>query len=460
METQRILRRSSDHPAGLAVLEDPRGLVVHILTDIRVDNAAQTCDAVLDVWRDKGKPAKLVLNLTGVSHIDSAGVGTLMTVAQKVKAAGRPLVLCGLEDAPRRMLNRTGLAKLFQISDSVDEALRGPIVSGAGAGIVTALEQPRVLRTRCSWDGEELVQRRPHRGLWLTMILLTAILAAGGAYGYWAVETYRGRLDLLPAMQGQLAAAGQRIDAAETALQGWSTQRDAWVRRLTRVEARLGGTLRAARKEAEDIAARAERRMQAALDRRTGALESRVDGIEAAQQSADARIAGLQEQLDQLKSGGSQDFTQLHDQLHRQPTADRGAQRTGQGNPDLTPVRATIGPERVDFELGVNRDRQLVSGISLDVSHTDVPHQRFSGRIRLMPDARTLSIRGQGLQHPFVFYTGSDARPRELVITRVTRSAVVGYLLVPPDAGPQAAPGGAKVFSTQASNVSPIEGGN
>jgi len=281
-----------------------------------------------------------------------------MTVAQNVKSAGSLFVLCGLEDGPRRMLNRTGLATRFQISDSVDEALHGPTVSGAGAGIVSAFEQPWGRRTRRSWDDEEFVHRRSHGGLWFAMILLTAIVAAGGAFGYWAVETYRGRLDLVPAMQGQLAAAGQSIDAAETALQGWSTQRDAWEHRLTRVEARLGGTLRAARKQAEDIAGRARQQMQAALDQRTGALEFRVDSIEAAQQSADARIASLQEQLDQLKSGSGRDSTQLDDQLHRQPIADSGAERTGRGNPDLTPVRAIAGPERVDFELGVNRDRQ------------------------------------------------------------------------------------------------------
>lgn len=103
---------------------------------------------------------------------------------------------------------------------------------------------------------------------------------------------------------------------------------------------------------------------------------------------------------------------------------------------------------------------KLVSGISLDLSHTHGQDQRFSGRIRLMLDARALSIRGQGFQHLFVFSTGPGGRPRELVITRATRSAVVGNLLVPAGAGPQAAPGAAKSFPTQASNVSPIEGGN
>lgn len=450
METQRIPRYSSHHPVGLAVLEDPRGVVVHILTDIRAHNAGEVRDAVLDVWKNQGHRPKLIVDLTDVRQIDSAGVGALMALARDAEAAGSLFVLCGLEDPPRRMLHRTGLDTLFQISDSVDEALAGSSVSGAGAGIAPAVELPQGHRARRTWDDEELVHRHSHRGLWITMILLTAILAAGGAYGYWAVETYRGRLDLVPAIQGQLAAAGQRIDAAETTLRGWSTQRDAWERRLTKVETRLGGTLRAARKQAEDIAGRMRQQMQAELDQRTGALESRVDGIQAAQQSADARIAGLQEQLDQLKSANGQGAVRLDEQLHRQPAADSGAESTRQSD----------RPERFDFELGVNRDRQLAPGISLDIRHTDVQHQRFSGRVRLTTDGRTLSIRGQGLQRPFVFYTGSDPRRLELVITRVTRSAVVGYLLLPEGAGPQGAPRAVESFPTQASNVSLIEGHN
>ncbi len=397
LETQRIPRCSSHDPAGFAVLKDPRGLVIHIPTDIRADNAAKICDTVLDVWQGQGKSAKLVLNLTSVRHIDSAGVGTLMTVARNVKSAGSQFVLCGLEDVPRRMLHRTGLATLFPISNSVDEALSGPTVSGPGAGIVTALEPPRGQRTSRSWGGEDCVRRRSHRGLWVTMILLTAILAADGADGYCAVETYYGRLDLVPAIQGQVAAAGQGIAVAQTTLQGCDTQRGAWAHRLTRVEARLVGILGAARKQAEDITARAEQRMPAALDQRTGAVESRVDSVQAAQQSTDARIAGLQEQLDQLRirqqPGLHINF--MTNCIGNQPP-DSAAERTGDGNVELTPVRATVGPERVDFELAVNGDRQLVSGISLDLSHTHGQDRRFSGRIRLILDARTLSIRGQG----------------------------------------------------------------
>ena len=95
METYRINPQSSDLSADVAVLEEPRGLVVRILTDITARNAAEIRNAALSAWQDKPKPQRLILDLAGVNHhIDSAGVGTLMDLAQKANIAGIPFILC------------------------------------------------------------------------------------------------------------------------------------------------------------------------------------------------------------------------------------------------------------------------------------------------------------------------------------------------------------------------------
>ena len=57
----------------------------------------------------------------------------------------------------------------------------------------------------------------------------------------------------------------------------------------------------------------------------------------------------------------------------------------------------------------------------------------MNGYIWLMPDRRTLWVRSQGLQKPLVFYSQTDERPRELIVTRVTKNSIIGYVLVPPD---------------------------
>ncbi len=56
----------------------------------------------------------------------------------------------------------------------------------------------------------------------------------------------------------------------------------------------------------------------------------------------------------------------------------------------------------------------------------------------MMPDRRTIWLRGQAAHEPVIFYSDLDGKKREIVVTRVTQDSVVGYLLLPrePDAGP------------------------
>ena len=62
---------------------------------------------------------------------------------------------------------------------------------------------------------------------------------------------------------------------------------------------------------------------------------------------------------------------------------------------------------------------------------TNTAYRRVNGWLWLMPDRRTVWIRGQNVQQPVIFYTQEDPRLRELVITHVTKNSVAGYVLLP-----------------------------
>jgi anti-sigma B factor antagonist len=69
------------------------------------------------------RPARLVLDLNGVVHIDSSGVGTLLEGLRKADRSQVRFVLCGLNDAARRMLERTRLSLVFDTRPTVQDAL-------------------------------------------------------------------------------------------------------------------------------------------------------------------------------------------------------------------------------------------------------------------------------------------------------------------------------------------------
>jgi sortase A len=86
---------------------------------------------------------------------------------------------------------------------------------------------------------------------------------------------------------------------------------------------------------------------------------------------------------------------------------------------------------RVEFSLSTNHSRLLAPGISMGVTGADSADGTVDGWMWVMPDRRTIWLRNQPAYDPVIFY--QDDKPRELLITRVTRDAVTGYLLVAPE---------------------------
>src|SRR5258705_13717909 len=66
---------------------------------------------------------RIVLNLSGVTYIDSGGLGTLVGVYSSARAAGAAIKLTGLGQRLRDVLQITKLATVFQVFDTEQEAL-------------------------------------------------------------------------------------------------------------------------------------------------------------------------------------------------------------------------------------------------------------------------------------------------------------------------------------------------
>jgi anti-sigma B factor antagonist len=67
--------------------------------------------------------AHLVLDLSGVSFLDSAGVGALVQMFVHRRNQGQTFVLTGLTKQSSAVLQVAGLSKLLPIHASVEEAL-------------------------------------------------------------------------------------------------------------------------------------------------------------------------------------------------------------------------------------------------------------------------------------------------------------------------------------------------
>jgi len=101
---------------GLAVLDNHRWLEVRVLTDLTVRNATALRNSIRAIWEERGRPGPLILDLAGAQHIDSSGVGALLELSHWTEDAGVTMIIQGLCQAPRRMLERMGLGLMLQIA--------------------------------------------------------------------------------------------------------------------------------------------------------------------------------------------------------------------------------------------------------------------------------------------------------------------------------------------------------
>ncbi len=80
----------------------------------------------LSSWQDAERDVKnYVIDLAQVDFMDSAGLGTLIAVLKRVSERGGDMKIANLRKKPRMVFEITRAYKVFEIYDTVEDALRG-----------------------------------------------------------------------------------------------------------------------------------------------------------------------------------------------------------------------------------------------------------------------------------------------------------------------------------------------
>jgi anti-sigma B factor antagonist len=123
----------ADVPRGL-ILDyrlDSGVAVVTVTGEVDVSTSPSLRDGLLRVITDE-VPRGLVVNLASVSFIDSTGVGVLVGIWHRARAATRCLALAAPSGQARGVLEATGLATVLPVYDTQAQAVRACQDAGAG----------------------------------------------------------------------------------------------------------------------------------------------------------------------------------------------------------------------------------------------------------------------------------------------------------------------------------------
>lgn len=107
------------------------GTVMDVAGRVTIENAPEFLKALMQVVK-VDKPPRLVVNMTAVSYIDSAGAACLVEALKVSRDLKLGFALYGPGPVAKEVLELTRLTSVFEIYDTEDEALRG--VRGASSG--------------------------------------------------------------------------------------------------------------------------------------------------------------------------------------------------------------------------------------------------------------------------------------------------------------------------------------
>ena len=101
---------------SIAVERAPDEVVFHLAGEIDVLTVAQLSTLVNEVLA--APPARIVLDMSGVTFCDSQGLGTLVVLSRKAQHARAVLALANVGEFLLRVLDITGLRSALMISSS------------------------------------------------------------------------------------------------------------------------------------------------------------------------------------------------------------------------------------------------------------------------------------------------------------------------------------------------------
>lgn len=106
----------------LNINERYNSVIIEIKGDLVGGQPAEEFQDILKRTLEEGK-YNIIIDLSGVKYMNSTGIGILIRGYTTVKTAGGVLKLASLNEKIKGVLSITQLNKVFEIHNSVDEAV-------------------------------------------------------------------------------------------------------------------------------------------------------------------------------------------------------------------------------------------------------------------------------------------------------------------------------------------------
>ena len=280
-----------------------------------------------------------------------------------------------------------------------------------------------------------------HTGFFAGVCVLTLALGGSIWYAFPKLKRHDSLVTETSGVKHSLQTLDGRLDQQNSKLAQWSARQEELQHQIADLRREMRSRIGAVKKQSGQSAEALFHRVEVDIAGQIDAIKTKVAGLESSRDADQAQIADLKNELSRVRdemAAQKREFTERLAENGSATEKELAALQISedQGRKDVEAINRKLGIRRIDFEVSKGHNTELVPGISLNVSGTDIAYRRVTGWMWVLPDRRTIWLRDQGAQEPVAFYSNADGMKRELVITSVTKSSAVGYLLVPEGGNP------------------------
>lgn len=174
-----------------------------------------------------------------------------------------------------------------------------------------------------------------------------------------------------------------------------------------------------------------QRQVEAVLAQKADAsqvdkLRSDAEGIRSGVGEANQKITTVQTEVGGLKEITAQHRHELEEQK-RGLTANR--EEIGSVKGELTTFKKSFERDYLPFELARNGSIQKVGDVALRLDKSSEKSKQFN--LDIYVNGQRLQKKNRALNEPIYFYMPGQTKPYEVVIQKVTKNVIAGYLSVP-----------------------------
>lgn len=276
---------------------------------------------------------------------------------------------------------------------------------------------------------------RTSNGSKSNQILMVALLLIGTvsvlAYFLYKAQSSIDKLSTdLASNQGELAVVSQSLEESRAHISELNSDLDSSKKQLTQQGQELNrykGLYKEVKAGQDDQA----RELQVINLRK--AEQDEVDELKQRATQLQGETSELREQVTQANANiASLDTKTVENQSQindNRAAVNEVRAATEANTTEIAAVKRSLEREYYNFELHEKGGYMKVFEVSLSLKDTDYEKRQFD--LYVLADGKVIQKKDQPINEPILFYVEGQKKPYEVVVTRVDKKLVVGYLSVP-----------------------------